>query len=691
MPTLNIEGHQVQVDDSFLSLSPDQQNATVDEIAKSLGPSQTDQASARAQAGIAHAQQVMANGGPQADPNTGQPAGVPAYSPNQYSGPGSAGMGAANATTFGFGDELGSYLGSAMSGLPRDQVLQEMRGNANAAQAQNPKSYLAGQVAGGVAQGVATGGGGFAANAANAGGTLGRVALGSALDGSLYGGAYGAGNADGSLTDRAVGAGAGALFGGAAGFATPYAVAGASAALKPIISPVMARLRPQEYADAALAEALRRSGRTPVEIEQALANAHGDGQGMFTVADAMGNAGQRVLSTAARNPHEGRQALVEALQQRQMGQGERLSNTLAEGFGAPDTAAQRAASLTAGRSAAADVNYAAARSGAGPVDVSSAIQAADDLLTPGVTRLANPGSGIADDSLEGAVRRARSLLTDGNSTLSDFTSVLRAKQDIADQIAVAQRAGRNNQVRLLSQINNQLDQSLEAASPGYRQANDAFRAQSRTIDAIDTGRGAASGRTRASDNIQTFGGLNPNEQGAFRAGYVDPMIAKVENSSISPTTNKARMLMTEKTGQEFPAFAVPGRADQMGTRIAREQRMFETANTALGGSKTADNLADAADLNKFDPSIMTHLLNGRPVAAVISAVTKALNESRGLPPSVLTRLSRSLMETDPGTARLLLSTGAQARISSASRKALYSSILSRLATSGAVPAIAGRH
>jgi hypothetical protein len=36
--TLNIEGHSVQVDDSFLKLSRDQQNATVDEIAKSLAP-----------------------------------------------------------------------------------------------------------------------------------------------------------------------------------------------------------------------------------------------------------------------------------------------------------------------------------------------------------------------------------------------------------------------------------------------------------------------------------------------------------------------------------------------------------------------------------------------------------------------------------------------------------------------------
>lgn len=688
MPTLNIEGHKVQVDDSFLSLTPDQQNATVEEIAKSLSASDSQSAEARAKAGIAKAQAIH-NGAPRTpiDPSTGQPAGVPAFSPSDYSRSGSAGMGAANATTFGFGDELGSYLGSAVSGLPRQQVLDEMRANDAKAQSQNPGSYLAGQIGGGLAQGVATGGAGFGSSAAQAGGTLGRVALGSALDGSLYGGLSGAGNANGGLADRVQGAGAGALIGGALGGLAPYAVSGISAAAQPFISPIMARLRPQNYADAALTEALRRSGRTPDEIAQALVAARADGQDMFTVADALGNSGQRMLSTAARNPHEGRQALVETLQQRQMGQGDRLSNALAEGFAAPDTAAQRAAILTSARGAAANANYAAARQGAGAVDVSGAIAAADDVLTPGVTRLANPGSGIVDDSLEGAVRRARNLLTDGRSQITDFNSALRAKQDIADQISAAVRAGRNNQARVLGQINDQLDAALEGASPGYRQANDTFRTQSRVIDAVDTGRGASSGRTRAPDNIQTFNALSPEGQNAFRAGYVDPLIARVDNSSISPTTNKARMLMTEKTGQEFPAFASPGRADQMGNRIAREQRMFETANAALGGSKTADNLADAADLNKFDPSIMTHLLHGRPVAAAVTAIMKAINESRGLPPSVLTRISQGLMETDPNAARLLLSTGAQRGLSAAGRKALYSSVLAKLTASAAVPAL----
>lgn len=182
---------------------------------------------------------------------TNQPPGVPEYSPpgvqgydpktgevsRQYGMAGSAAMGAADATTLGWGDELASYLGSAISGVPRDQVLSEMRGDAQTAQEQNPGSYLAGQIGGGLAQGVATGGAGFGTSAANAGAGLGKVALGSAVDGMLYGGAYGSGSADADLRGRL----AGMISGGGTGFlvggAIPLALAGANKAVKKAISP----------------------------------------------------------------------------------------------------------------------------------------------------------------------------------------------------------------------------------------------------------------------------------------------------------------------------------------------------------------------------------------------------------------------------------------------------------------------
>ncbi|MGN6535214.1 MAG: hypothetical protein ACTHKQ_05715 [Mesorhizobium sp.] len=623
-----------------------------------------------------------------------QPPGVPTYVPpgvegydpqtgevsRQYGKVGSAAMGAADAATLGWGDELASYLGSAISGIPRGKVLSEMRGDANAAQEQNPGSYLAGQIGGGLAQGVATGGAGFGTSAAKAGAGLGKVALGSAVDGMALGGAYGAGSADeGSrLSGAGLGAGAGFLLGGG----MPVAVAGLSAAASPFLAPLMARLKPQDYANKALQSGVRKSGMTADDIANMLTRANADDQGMFTVADAMGHQGGRMLSTAVRNPNEARQQIVDALTGRQMGQGERLSNFLAEGFGAPDTAAQRAASLGAQRTATANANYNSARAGAGAVDTSGAIQAADDFLTPGATGLMNPGTNIADDSIEAAVRRARSYLTDGRSNLSDFNAALRSKQELDAMIEGARPAVQ----RQLIPIRNALDDALESASPNYAQARDVFRQQSRAIDAIDAGKAAASGRSRAPDNIASFQRMAPDEQSAFRAGYVDPLIARNESMAVSPTTNKARPLMTTKSGQEFPEFAAPGQAGRLGNRIAREQRMFETSNAALGGSKTADNLADAAEMAKFDPSIMAKLFSGRPVAAVMEAVTKLINEGKGMPPGVLERVGQALMTTDPNAARAVLSAAQQ----TVQRNAVREAIAAQMLRGAALPAIEGR-
>jgi hypothetical protein len=143
------------------------------------------------------------------DPATNQPAGVPAFNPGvpgydpqtgevqKYSGPGSAAMGAADVATFGLGDEAAAAIGTGIDMLPGgkgasfDQNLAEIRGNQQTAQTENPKSYIAGQVAGGVAQGIAAGPGILA----NAPSTLARVG-GGMLTGAGMGGAYGAGSGD---------------------------------------------------------------------------------------------------------------------------------------------------------------------------------------------------------------------------------------------------------------------------------------------------------------------------------------------------------------------------------------------------------------------------------------------------------------------------------------------------------------
>ncbi|BAF86849.1 conserved hypothetical protein [Azorhizobium caulinodans ORS 571] len=577
---------------------------------------------------------------------------------------------------FGTGQDGGSFSERY------DKNLAAQRGIDKADEEKRGSYRLAGQIAGGIAggAGLAKSGLSAAANAAQAGGGIFKVAGGSALDGAVMGALQGFGSGEGGIGNRAEGAGLGLAAGGALGAALPFAISGVTTAAKPLVAPIMARLRPQEYADAAVAEALRRSGMTADSVAGDLAAARAAGQDVYTTADALGNAGQRMLSTAARNPQNERQALVDFLQSRQAGQGRRISGALADAFDAPDTAAQRAATLTGARDAAADVNYAAAREGAYGVDVGPALARIDEVLQPGLSRFASTTDQIAPDSVEGALSRARSLLTDGKSNLTEFSAVLRAKQDIDDMIGRATRSGAGNQARLLMGVKQELEAALENASEPYAAARNAFRQGSREIDAVDAGRVAAQ-RGRSQDTIPAFQGMTSGEQAAFRAGYADPLIEQVQSAAIG--ANKARPLMSDATAAEFPAFAAPGRADQLGQRLAREARMFETNQAALGGSKTADNLADAADMARFDPSVMTNLLRGRPVEAAISALTKGMNEAKGMPPTVLEQITRTLMETRPDMAKEILSRAWSGKVKDRVTQGLANSILLNVLTAGA--------
>ncbi len=229
--------------------------------------------------------------------------------------------------------------------------------------------------------------------------------------------------------------------------------------------------------------------------------------------------------------------------------------------------------------------------------------------------------------------------------------------------------------RQLIPIRDRLDDALASASNKYATARDTFRKDSKTMEAVDKGTTAASSRTRADDNIRQFSAMSPEEQAAFRAGYVDPQIARVEAASISPTTNKARPLMSEKTGMEFPAFAAPGQANKLGDRVAREQRMFETSNAALGGSKTADNIADMEDMSNFDPEILSRLFRGDILGAASQGAKRALQLGKGEPPRVVERVGRSLIETNPDAAAAILKPAQARRVSNEQLKKMIYEML----------------
>lgn len=461
-------------------------------------------------------------------------------------------------------------------------------------------------------------------------GLLGRIAA-TAADSGALGGIAGF-NEGNSLSERMGNAGQGALVGALTGGALPVAGAAARGAVSPFLSNIMARLDPEGYAQRQVARGIIESGRPTADIATDVGNAANEGQGVFNVADAMGNAGQRMLSTVARAPGAGRTAVVDALEGRQGTQGRRISNALAEGFNAPETAAQTEARLTASRRADADTAYTTVRNDANPVDVTDTLNHLDRIIGTQPGQVITP----ANDSIEAVLTPFRQRLSRVNP--DDFEAVQRIRGDMSDAAQNAAQSGYGNRARLVRGAIARLDTAMENASAGHLAANRNFAQASRDIEAVQTGRDAAT-RGRTEDTIPQYQSLTPQGQGAFRAGYVDPLIANTQGAAFG--ANKARPLLNSAFQDEAAAMA-PGNP-LMQRRIGREQTMFETRNQALGGSRTADNLADA-DAMGIDPTMVGHLLAGNYGAAVKSIIHAGSRAVTGNTPAVREAVANILLQ-----------------------------------------------
>lgn len=564
--------------------------------------------------------------------------------------------GAAQGGTFGLSDEIVAGLHALSPNDTYDAALQRTRGLLDASRRDHPVAAYGGEILGGAAAG------GAATAPIMSGATSLTGAIGRGMvAGGLEGAAYGAGSSEGA--DRLSGAVRGGAIGAGIGAAAPVVAAGARRAVDAVSNPISSVLNiaSPTRASRAIETAVKRSGKSADEVQAALARAASEGQPMYGIADELGPAGQRMLSGSARVPGAARQQIIDALTQRQAGQGGRIGGFLAESLDATDTAAARRTAMETARRTTADAAYDAARTGAGPVDVRGALSVIDDRIG------GMQGSGVAGDGIDGILSRFRSRLAASNPAkssipgstgvsagggektaveLSDFSRVLGVKQDIDDAIGAAVRAGRNNEARELGKLKSALDSALEAASPAYRTANDDFARASREIGRIDEGMAATSNRVRAEDTVGRYSGMTTPEQAAFRSGYADPLMARID--SAAPGVNKARPLTSDKSAAELGAMA--SNPDRLSRQIGRETTMFETANAAMGGSRTADNLADIADVKGISGSALINLLTGNWKAAATQAGDKVMSAITGRGDATRELIAKALLSNDLNSA-----------------------------------------
>lgn len=584
-----------------------------------------------------------------------------------------AARGFADMATFGTADELSAlFAPGIVPELTFGSALEQARGQIADDQANYPGARLTGQVLGGLATAGLTAGplDDALRTVPGLGGTglVPRMGRG-ALAGGIEGAAYGAGSGEG-FNDRFAQAltygGAGATVGAAAPAVTELV---RSLVLRP--AGAVLGVGNQARAGNAVIRALEDAGYTPDQIDAALRTAAAEGQDVFNVADVLGIAGRRALAGVTSQPGTARVLADEALTSRQNNQTTRLAEFVEEAMNSRNTRAQQTAAARVERGAAADLNYAAARANAQPVDVRGVLQVIDDQIGP-MRNTTIRGEGV-DGALERIRNRLAGTLTENGQTLpaemSDLQRLIRLYGEIGDDIQAATRAGRGFEAGQLRNVQAALGQALEEASPDWRTANANFAAASRVVEAPDAGQAANRGTVRSADvadqwadieaRINRIPGLTDAERAqyieearqGFRIGYANRDMAAIEAARDS--RNMAGALF-ENDRQRANYGLMATDPDLFFRRVGRESTMSETRNAALSGSRTAELLADQAMVDGADVPIVANLLAGRIGPATGQLIGRGLQAAQGQNEATRELIARALLSRNPGELQRLL-------------------------------------
>lgn len=511
------------------------------------------------------------------------------------------------------------------------------------AEAAFPSEYQTGKTAGAIGSGVASA---VATGPLGAGRTLLGTMLRSGALGGAEGALWGAGGGEGIEDKLKQGAKYGA-FGTVIGAAAPAAVAGGSALLRGAGDVIggAAGLGNKSRANRAIMDTLRKAGMSVDDVSDDVARAASQGLPEYRTMDALGKAGQRRASGIVRAGGEGAEDIAQFLEQRQLGQPDRVVAAIDDAFGTRGTTAAKTTDmLKANRKKVADTMFARAADDAAPVDTREAIAMLDDTID----KMSN--SGIKPPAVVKEFQKLRGQLAgmtkEGEpTTLSDYESVLGIWRQVRDDVDKFFKAGDGNIGEALKPVRDSLQRSLEDSSDLYRFATDNYREGSKVIDAVEAGRDMTRAG-RPEDTIAAFNAMTDQQKKAARIGYGSQKIKDIVSNDAT-TANRAKKFNSPKAQAEARAMAVD--PDTFTDRLARENTMWETQNRALQGSRTADNLADIEDIGIMADAgrAAKDTLTGNFGNAVSNVGGAIMRKGTGQNEATRAMMARILMSADP--------------------------------------------
>lgn len=482
MPTLSIGDKKVKVGDEFLKLSPDEQNAAVEEIAQSLGAAQP-----APEQPLPPPVEKPPAVAPQPEKSTLQSVREAIHSPTRI---------LENGIFMGLGDRIRAGMDAVIGNGSYGDNLKREQAETDKYKEEHPIASTAANVVGGVA--VPLGAIGAASKAATLGGKTAFGALGGGLTGALQGGFESKDWTD--LPQTAKDVGIGGIVGGGIGMALPGLGRAIGAGYRKAADMLGGRISGMSRGGSRhLNDALDADTVPAVRAEL-------DRLGPDAMLADAGPAFLGKAQGASLNSDEGRSVLFNALKKRDQGTNTRIQEDVNRALGPAEDPVTAQRNITNYRSEVDSKNYPQVLKGAPPVDTVPILSDLDDAIAGSV---GNEQKALK--SLQSMMYRQRTqpkldaqgrpeLDLDGRPVMESVpvpqnrADVLhKIKQELdnvieydAPGLGLASGALQNQQASL-KQFRHRINEALEQQVDGYARSNRVSARLARRADAVDDG------------------------------------------------------------------------------------------------------------------------------------------------------------------------------------------------------------
>lgn len=529
--------------------------------------------------------------------------------------------------TFGFGDEATAAMRALMNGEDYNSALADERQRLADFRAAHPYMSYGAELAAGAAVPV-----GVSADALKAGVTAGQIAKTGLKTGAVVGALSGYGTGEGDVGERALNSGVNAGAGAALGTTIPLAAYGLIKGGSTIANAVRNAADPKRAAVQEVVGAMDQAGLSWPDIAAHMGEGKSQSDVPFTLVDAaraaaaeQGRTGANIpLTNLARNAAgtggQAEQRAMEALESRQMNQGDRLNTVFKNAVNGGDRDAELAR-LNGIIDQQANAAYRNAHANQQPYDVLPALQDyatkhADVLQTnsdlgagmrkalklftlrddagPGganAVTLPPPGTKMSASDYQALLQRmeqAAQQNASGDNPVSTLSQFQAAKQSLDNMITASRKGGEDTPLtNRLQELRAATDKAVKSTNPEYANADTIFSGARTAQDLLALGqKGVLRAGPAQDEALARFSTMTPEQKDVFRIGVARNMQNAVNNLNDGSTV-AAKQFNREAFRNFIQKTFEPDQADQLLTELGREGISSRTLPDVFGNSRTA--------------------------------------------------------------------------------------------------------